>query len=109
MCFLLLALCVFKGLSDADNKPIYQDSKDRIFIINLIKVSFWLGSDSANNKVNAASPVLLMTISPLSLSSRLLRCRKSTNKKAPLHLALQDYQANLHHSAVTIRMSVYND
>jgi len=44
-----------------------------MFMINRIMVSFCLGSDSATKSVSAASPVSLMTVSPVSLNKRLLR------------------------------------
>ncbi|MDP0590399.1 MAG: hypothetical protein QS748_14895 [Candidatus Endonucleobacter bathymodioli] len=55
-------------------------------IIKRIKVSFCFGSDYATNKVNAAKPVSLITGSSFLLNKRRLRCRKSTNKNAPLRL-----------------------
>ncbi len=61
-------------------------SRASIFIIRRIKVSFWLGADSATSRVRAASPVSFTTGSPSASSRRWLRCRKSTNRKAPLRL-----------------------
>ena len=56
-----------------------------MFIINWIMTSLSLGADSATSSASAASPTSLITISPLR-NRRPLRCRKSTNRNAPMRL-----------------------
>lgn len=63
-----------------------NDFVDSIVIIRRIILSLFAGLDSATSSASAAKPTSLLTGEPSASSKRLLRCRKSTNRKAALRL-----------------------
>ena len=66
------------GLRSLWLQHVHDETDKRVFLCR--------GRLSATSRVRAARPMSLMTGSPSARSRRRLRCRKSTNRKAPLRL-----------------------